>query len=81
MKWLIITSDKVNELNLLNESHDNQKCNFVETKEGMLVTNADQLKCPYWADYHPFLSSLSPFEGIPTWSTPLTDDLVEETNS
>jgi hypothetical protein len=67
MKWLIITSDKVNELNLLNESHDNQKCNFVETKEGMLVTNADQLKCPYWADYHQFLSSLKTFEGTPTF--------------
>ena len=76
MNWLIVTPEKLVELQEINLRFSDRKCSTVSTNEGVLVTNPDKLQDNYWSEYHDFLSSLTPFEGQPIWPTP-----VEETES
>jgi hypothetical protein len=67
MNWLIVTPEQNSELDAINNSHPFQKCLPVETADGILVTTADKISSEYWADWHNWLSSLTPFEGKPIW--------------
>jgi hypothetical protein len=77
--WLKIPKDRINELDEINARFNNKLCSYIETIDGLFLTNADKLQDLYWSAYHAFLSSLTPFEGTPVWPTPPVE--VEETNS
>jgi hypothetical protein len=79
MNWLIVTPEKLVELQEINLRFSDRKCTPAKTNEGVLVTNADKLQDSYWESYHQFLSSLTPFKGTPVW--PATSVEVEETNT
>jgi hypothetical protein len=67
MKWLTISIDQKAELDSINAAHPTQKCEPVETVDGILVTSSDKLTDAYWADWHNWLKSLIPFNGTPVW--------------
>jgi len=67
MNWLIVTTDKKVELDAINEAHPFQKCVPVETLDEVLVTTTNKLDSGYWADWHEWLKSLTPFEGTPVF--------------
>jgi hypothetical protein len=74
--WLIIPTDRISELDEINAKFNDKLCSYLETNDGVLLTNSDKLNDPYWSEYHSFLSSLTPFEGQPIWPTP-TEELPE----
>jgi hypothetical protein len=76
MNWLIVTPEQKVELDVINDAHPFQKCSPVETADGVMVTTSDKISSEYWANWHEFLVSLTPFEGQPIWPTP-TEELPE----
>jgi hypothetical protein len=73
MKWLIVTPSQNAELEAINEAHPFQKCEPVETADGVLVTTTDKIGSSYWADWQEWLLSLAPFEGTPAWPDPFVE--------
>ena len=70
MNWLIVTPEQKAELDAINDAHPFQKCSPVETADGVMVTTSDKIGSEYWADWHNWLLSLTPFEGQPIWPNP-----------
>jgi hypothetical protein len=77
--WLVIPTERISELDEINAKFDDKLCSHCETNDEVLLTKADKLNDPYWEAYQTFLSSLTPFEGVPVWPSPPVE--VEETNS
>ena len=67
--WLIIPTNRINELDEINAQFNDKLCSYLETNDGVLLTNADKLNDPYWSEYQEFLCSLTQFEGQPIWPT------------
>jgi hypothetical protein len=77
MKFLIIPSDRISELDEINARYSDRVCITKTTIDGVILTNADKLAFPddkFWSPYIPFLSSLSPYKGEPTWIPDTTED-------
>jgi uncharacterized protein (UPF0276 family) len=72
MTYLIVTADRVAELNSINAQHSDRQCTFNLDVNGVRLTSSDKLADAYWADYHAFLGGLDPFEGELEW--PVTED-------
>lgn len=67
MNWLILPPDKVADLETLNASQNDRSVSPVTTTDGVKILGADLLGDPFWSDYQPFLVTLSPFVGDPTF--------------
>lgn len=68
--WLVIPTDRISELEEINNRFNDRLCSHYETIDGVLLTNSDKLNDPYWSEYQDFLSFLTLFEGTPVWPTP-----------
>jgi len=69
MKFLIVPTDRISELDEINARYSDRVCTTNTTIGGIILTNADKLDFPddkFWSPYILFLSSLSPYEGEPT---------------
>lgn len=65
MNWLVITPEKLVELNTLNDAHEFQNLSYRKDVNGVMLTPDNKSGDEYWADWQSFLSSLERFVGKP----------------
>lgn len=67
MNWLIVTPEKMVELDAINALFTDRKATPQITTDGTLIIWNDLLGDDYWEAYHDFLKSLDVYDKDPVW--------------
>lgn len=67
MTYLILPQSRQSELEAINATRTLQRCEPVETSDGVLLIPSNLKSCPCWKAYHGFLNTLEVFDDEPVW--------------